>query len=63
LDEVAYVGDDINCFELLSEVGWPACPQDAILKIKEITNIHILSTRGGAGVFREFVEYILNLIK
>ena len=59
LDEVAYMGDDINCFELLSEVGFPACPQDAILKIKEIANIRILSQKGGNGVFREFVDYLL----
>ena len=59
LNEVAYIGDDINCFELLSEVGFPACPQDAILKIKEIANIHILFQKGGNGVFREFVDYLL----
>jgi N-acylneuraminate cytidylyltransferase len=59
LDEVAYTGDDVNCFELLSEVGFPACPQDAISKIKEIANIHILSEKGGNGVFREFADYIL----
>ena len=59
LDSVAYIGDDINCFELLSAVGLPACPIDALRPIKEIANIHILSKKGGEGVFREFVEYIL----
>jgi len=60
LNEVAYIGDDINCFELLSEVGLPACPQDAVRKIKEIANIRILSEKGGNGVFREFAEGILS---
>ena len=61
LNNVAYIGDDINCFELLSSVGLPACPIDAMQKVKEITDIRILSKKGGEGVFREFVEYILSL--
>jgi len=61
LDNVAYIGDDINCFELLTSVGLPACPIDAMQKVKEITDIRILSKKGGDGVFREFVEYILGL--
>ena len=61
LDSVAYIGDDINCFELLSAAGLPACPIDAMQPIKEIANIRILSKKGGEGVFREFVAYILGL--
>ena len=59
LNEIAYVGDDINCFELLSNVGFPACPSNAIQKIKDIPNIINLNTRGGEGVVREFIEKIL----
>ena len=59
LEEIAYIGDDINCLELLSAVGLAACPSDAVKKIKEIPNIKILSLNGGDGVFREFVEMIL----
>lgn len=61
LTEVAYIGDDINCYELLSSVGIAACPSDAIDIVKEIPNINILRTKGGEGVVREFVErFILN---
>jgi N-acylneuraminate cytidylyltransferase len=59
LNEVAYIGDDINCIELLSEVGMAACPADAILSVKNIANINIMSLKSGDGVFREFVSYIL----
>ena len=59
LNEVAYIGDDVNCFELLSNVGVAACPSNAIQKIKSIPNIIQLSKTGGQGVVRELVELIL----
>ncbi len=59
IDEVAYIGDDINCTDLLSAVGLCACPNDAIPEVKKIRNIKILSVKGGEGAVREFVEYIL----
>jgi N-acylneuraminate cytidylyltransferase len=60
LDEVAYIGDDINCLELLSSVGYSYCPSDAIKAIKEIPNITILGKQGGAGVVRECVELLMD---
>jgi N-acylneuraminate cytidylyltransferase len=60
LEEVAYIGDDINCFELLQAVGLAACPSNALPKIINISNIIRLEKKGGEGVFREFVEKILN---
>jgi len=59
LNEVAYIGDDVNCFELLSNVGIAACPENAMKKIKSIPNIIQLSKNGGEGVVRELVELIL----
>ncbi|MEN8775962.1 MAG: HAD hydrolase family protein [Polaribacter sp.] len=60
INEVAYIGDDINCFELLSAVGLAACPNNALKKIKNIPSIIKLEKNGGDGVFREFVELILD---
>ena len=60
LDEIAYIGDDVNCFELLSNAGVSACPMNAVSKIKSIPNIIQLQRNGGAGVVREFVELILS---
>ena len=59
LSEVAYVGDDLNCLSLLSNVGFPACPLNAVKEIKSIPNIIQLSKSGGEGVVREFIDLIL----
>ena len=59
MSEIAYIGDDINCFELLSNVGIAACPKNAINKIKLIPNIILIKTSGGNGAFREFAELYL----
>lgn len=61
LDEVAYIGDDINCYELLNAVGEKACPADAHKKIKNIPSIHIMTAKGGEGCVREFIEKLINL--
>lgn len=59
LDEVAYIGDDVNCSELLSSVGIAACPADAVAEIKSIAGIHILKANGGEGAIREFCKLLL----
>ena len=60
LENVAYIGDDINDFDILSAVGLKACPADALPKIKNIPDIKIMSLKGGEGAVREFIdEYIL----
>ncbi|MBC8046666.1 MAG: HAD-IIIA family hydrolase [Fimbriimonadaceae bacterium] len=60
LNEVAYVGDDINCIELLEVVGIAACPANATKLVKRISGIIQLEKAGGEGAVREFVEIILN---
>lgn len=56
MQQVAYVGDDLNCVELLSATGFSACPADACEQVKQIPNIHVMSRKGGDGVVREIVE-------
>ena len=56
LDEVAYIGDDINCKELLFNVGFAACPFNAVSEVKNIHDISKLSKNGGEGAVREFIE-------
>jgi 2-dehydro-3-deoxyphosphooctonate aldolase (KDO 8-P synthase) len=60
LAEVAYIGDDVNCFELLSAVGLAACPSDALDEIKNIPGIIQMKKKGGEGCVREFTDMILN---
>ena len=59
LEETAYIGDDVNCLELLEAVGLAACPSDAVKKVKAVNRILILDKKGGEGVVREFAELIL----
>ncbi|HRF77483.1 MAG TPA: HAD hydrolase family protein, partial [Chitinophagales bacterium] len=60
LNEVAYIGDDINCIELLKAVGLAACPANSTKKVKAIPGIIHLQKSGGEGAIREFVDdYIL----
>lgn len=59
LNEVAYIGDDINCRELLENVGWAACPADACDEVKNIPKIQVMNRKGGEGCVREFVEKII----
>jgi YrbI family 3-deoxy-D-manno-octulosonate 8-phosphate phosphatase len=63
LNDVAYIGDDVNCFEILTHVGFVACPSDAVNRIKSIPNINIMNMKGGEGCVREFVELIFLLNK
>ena len=60
LEEIAYIGDDVNCIELLESVGLAACPNDSVSKVKNIENINIMSKNGGYGAVREFSEMILS---
>ena len=60
MQEVAYIGDDVNCVELLSLVGVAACPSDACDKVKSIADIIEMSRKGGEGCVREFIEILLN---
>ena len=59
MQQVAYIGDDVNCFDLLSAVGWAACPADACDKVKGIPGILILKRRGGDACVREWIDMIL----
>jgi 2-dehydro-3-deoxyphosphooctonate aldolase (KDO 8-P synthase) len=60
IKEVAYIGDDVNCLDLLSEVGMAACPASAVTTIKQLPNIIQLSKKGGEGCVREFIEIIMS---
>ena len=59
LNEVAYIGDDINDIELLNAVKYKACPANAVNKVKQIENIKILNSKVGEGAVREFIETLL----
>lgn len=59
LQDVAYIGDDLNDMPLLRRVGWAGVPASAPEYVKSLATIK-LSKNGGDGVFREFVEILLS---
>lgn len=59
-ENVAILGDDVNDLEVMKNVGFSACPKDAVPVIKANVDV-ILKTKGGEGCVREFIDaYILN---
>lgn len=61
LDEVCFVGDDINDIDLLQAVGTAACPKNARPQVKAIPGILQLEHCGGDGAIRELCDKILNV--
>lgn len=58
LDEVAIIGDDINDLDVMQNVGFSACPSDAVPKIKRQVDL-VLQAKGGKGCVREFIDQYL----
>ena len=55
--ELAYIGDDVNDFNLLQLVGFSAVPNDANENIKKNVD-YVCIKNGGNGAFREIVDII-----
>lgn len=58
LDEIAYIGDDLNDIRLMKAVGMSFCPSSAPEYIKKRVR-WITKKRGGEGAFREMVETLI----
>ena len=60
LQDVAYIGDDLGDIQLLKAVGYAGVPVSAPEYIRELATVE-LTKKGGEGVFREFVEKLLDV--
>ena len=58
LEDVAFIGDDINDMSIIKIVGFSACPSDASTPVKQKVSL-ILKTKGGYGCVREFSDLYL----
>lgn len=56
--DVAYIGDDLPDIPVLKKVGFSACPNDAVEKVKEVSQ-YVCKNKGGDGAVREFVDLII----
>jgi len=57
-DNIAYIGDDANDYEVMQLCGFTATPNDGMSFIIEIAD-YVCETKAGYGAFREFAELIL----
>ena len=58
MQQVAYIGDDVNDIDLLQAVGLAACPQDACYEVLALPHIHVMHHKGGHGAVRELTDEI-----
>lgn len=60
LNNILYVGNDLNDYEAMKLCGYSVCPSDSHFKIQEAADI-VLETSGGQGVVRELLEDVLEV--
>lgn len=58
LDQIAYVGDDINDLPVMVQVGLPCAVANAVPEVKTVAR-YISNRQGGSGGVRDIVEFIL----
>jgi len=58
LDQVAYIGDDVNDLEALRAVGLSAAPADAMHAVLKCVH-YVCAKKGGEGAVRELADLIL----
>lgn len=57
-NQVAYIGDDLNDFAVMSRCGFKGCPADSCREIRDIAD-YISPITGGQGVARDIIEFVL----
>ncbi len=62
LENVAYIGDDVNDLAAMQKVGFSACPNDAVDKVLESAD-YVCKRNGGHGAVREVIDLILNNLR
>lgn len=59
-ENILYMGDDLPDYPVMKMVGLPACPQDAVKEIKEVSK-YISHKNGGKGCVRDVIEQVLKV--
>lgn len=58
MEQVAYIGDDVNDLQALGAVGFSASPADGIPQVQKTVR-YICKKKGGEGAVREVADLIL----
>ena len=59
MEEVAFIGDDVNDLEVLDAVGFSTLAGNSPI-LDKFTPDYVTTRHGGNGAFREFADIILN---
>ncbi len=57
-EEIVFMGDDIPDLRVMQCVGMAACPADAVIEVREISQF-ISEKSGGKGAVRDVIERVL----
>lgn len=57
-ENILFMGDDLVDYKIMTEVGIPVCPKDAVVEIKAISK-YISDKNGGEGCVRDVIEQTL----
>ena len=58
--EILYMGDDIPDYNVMTKVGLPSCPKDAVPEIQDVSK-YISQKKGGNGCVRDVIEQVLKV--
>ena len=58
LNQISFIGDDLNDTEVLKQVGFSSTPADGVIENKKIVD-YICTKEGGKGCVRELADLIL----
>ena len=59
-ENIAFIGDDVNDYNVIKEAGLSASPADGMKDIRDIVD-YVCKNKGGNGAFREFAELIIKI--
>ena len=62
VNNVMFMGDDLVDYQVMSAVGIPVCPKDAVQDIKDLSK-YISDKNGGEGCVRDVIEQTLRAQK
>lgn len=57
-EQIMYMGDDLPDYKVMSNIGLPVCPADAVEEIKSIS-VYISDKDGGNGCVRDVIEQVM----
>ena len=58
--EILYMGDDIPDYEIMTKVGIPTCPADAVEEIKAVA-AYVSHKTAGEGCVRDVIEQVMRV--